>query len=756
MGLARRAEFVPLALVLALALARPAARASAQSKPATGSAELELEADQQRKVGPMFYADGHVDARYGSMRLRADHAEYDEKTRLLRVRGGVRFDYRNQTIRASSGWYDLASGRAGFENVTGTIRAVHRANPLVLVSPNPLSFQAESIERPDPETYVVHHGWLTVCDPRHPIWKFYAAKTTIKLDRKAVMRGADFRLFSIPVLYLPYASLPASQEMRQSGFLIPDVGESSLKGFVLGDSYYWTPASWLDMTFGGQYYSRRGWSEIASLRARPSENLNVEADYFGVSDRGIPGPGGTTIRQGGYESHQQLDALLGDGWRLAAELNQLSSLQFRLAFAETLSQAVNPEVESSAFLTNNFSGYSLNFAVLNYENFLSLSPEETTVLRRAPEALVSSVDRPLFRRLPLYFGFGMFADAVDRSDTASPQADTGPAVQRAEVAPSLTLPLRWGPWLGITPTFVVRATRYGAQQAPGGAILNSSLDRITEELTVDVRPPAFAREWGKPASRWKHAIETDVVYRNVQGVDDFARIIRFDEDDTLTDTNDLEFSVTQRLFHRSGDKPASELVSWQLTQKYYFDPTFGGALVPGQRNVLQALDSLTPFAFADRTRRFSPVISDLRIAPGSRWDVQLRQDVDPVLGRVTATGALVKIRPYRDTFLTLAHFSVNTNPVLQPHSNQIRALAGLGDINRPGWNTSFGFSYDAHQHLFQNQLAQIGYNGSCCGITLEYRRLALGPFRIENRFGVALQIANIGAFGKIRRQEKIF
>jgi len=56
----------------------------------------------------------------------------------------------------------------------------------------------------------------------------------------------------------------------------------------------------------------------------------------------------------------------------------------------------------------------------------------------------------------------------------------------------------------------------------------------------------------------------------------------------------------------------------------------------------------------------------------------------------------------------------------------------------------------------QNQLAQVSYNGSCCGIAFEYRRLALGTIRTENQFRLALIIANIGTFGNLRRQEKIF
>jgi hypothetical protein len=35
-------------------------------------------------------------------------------------------------------------------------------------------------------------------------------------------------------------------------------------------------------------------------------------------------------------------------------------------------------------------------------------------------------------------------------------------------------------------------------------------------------------------------------------------------------------------------------------------------------------------------------------------------------------------------------------------------------------------------------------------------RLSLGQIRTENEFRVALNIANIGTFGNLRRQEKLF
>jgi LPS-assembly protein len=724
----------------------------AQVRLPVGRALVELEAKQQRKEGNVFIADGDVDLRYKDLRLRADHVEYNADTSEATARGHVQFDYGSQHLEADSARYNVRSGRGTFWQVRGYVQIQRRPAPNLLVTPNPLYFEGQQVERIDERTYKILHAWMTVCAPERPKWTFYAPRATLHIDRSVALVNANFRLFRIPLLYLPYATAPAGRKLRQSGFLIPEFATSSRKGFVLGDAYYWAPADWLDATLGAQLLSRRGWSQRGDLRARPWENVRIGYNYFGVVDRGLRDSTGARVPQGGRESRVEFDALLPGGWRAVADLSQLSSLTFRLAFAETFGEAINSEVRSSAFVTNNFRGFSLNFSALNYKNFLSAQPETAVVLRSAPGVWFGSVDQAPWRRWPIYFGFHVFADAVHRSD---PNIETPAAVQRAEIAPEVTIPLHWGPWLGVTPTFMLRATRYGSQLLSGTAV-GDSVHRTTAELTVDLRPPSLARIWESSSSKWKHSIEPQIVYRFVDGVNRFGRFLRFDENDTLTDTNEVEYSITQRLYRRTGEGQADELVSWRIAQKYYFDPTFGGALVSGQRNVFQALDSVTPFAFADSPRRFSPLVSDIRITPGGMYDAEFRTDYDPLRGQITAVGTLVKVRPYREFFLTLAHFSLRTDPVLEPRSNQIRALVGYGNLNRRGWNAAFGVSYDIRQQFLQNQLIQVSYNGGCCGIAFEYRRLALGTVRTENQFRVALIIANIGTFGNLRRQEKIF
>jgi LPS-assembly protein len=148
--------------------------------------------------------------------------------------------------------------------------------------------------------------------------------------------------------------------------------------------------------------------------------------------------------------------------------------------------------------------------------------------------------------------------------------------------------------------------------------------------------------------------------------------------------------------------------------------------------------------------------------PGTKYDVQFRVDFDPNRGQMTAIGTLLKLKPYRQTFIQLADFSTLNLPPqrftrdFRVRTDQARALFGYGDMNRPGWNTAVGFSYDLAEHAFQNQVAQITYNGSCCGLGFEYRRISVGTVRNDNQYRIVLLIANLGSAGNLRRQEKVF
>ena len=781
---------VLLALAASIFALRGAAAQEIIPPTSSGEASVRLEAEQQRKEGDLYLADGKVEIQYRNFRLRADHVQYNTKTYMATAHGHVLFDADTQHLTADSAEFNVQSGEGLFERVRGEVTMEHKANSDMLVSPNPLVFEAQEVRRLDARTYWIEHAWLTVCEPDKPNWKFSTSHATLHVDHTVAMLNADFRLFRIPLLYVPYASLPAGRRLRQSGFLIPEFADTSVKGIVIGDAYYWAPRDWTDLTLGLAYLSRRGWQQNGEFRAKPWENVSISAKYFGVIDRGLPAPvldaqGNPVLdssgnpesvleSQGGHSAQFNLDAQLHHGWRAVADFNQLSSLIFQLAFAPTFGEAVNSEVRNAGFLTNNFRGFSFDFAATSYKNFVNAQPQVDVDVRSAPEARFISADQAPWKNLPIYFGGDAFVGAVHRNDenlvtnsttgleTIVPGIVTPAFVERSEIAPRVVVPLRWGPWLGVTTSYTVRTTSYGAQII-GGALVNNSSRRTTGELNIDLRPPTFERVWETKSGKWKHTIDPEIEYNYVNGVGQFNRFILFDEDETLTGTNDFVYSLTQRLFHRTGDAQANDLVTWKIAQAYYFDPTFGGALVPGTRNVFQALDSITPFAFADEPRRFSPINSDLVISPDGKYDAEVRLDYDTVRHRITTAGTLLKIRPTENFNFTVAQFSIDNTAVrapfgavLQPPANQIRAQVGYGASNRRGWNAEGGFSYDVKQDTLQNEFVEVSYNGSCCGISFEYRRLSLGVIRTENQFRVSLNIANIGTFGNLRRQEKLF
>src|SRR5262249_54633684 len=158
-------------------------------------------------------------------------------------------------------------------------------------------------------------------------------------------------------------------------------------------------------------------------------------------------------------------------------------------------------VQNTAFLTKSFNGYNIDIAALSYQNYLSATPQTSVTLRTAPVARFSSLDRTISQSIPLYFSFDAFTGAEHRSDTATPFLTPG-YVPRSEFAPTFTIPVRWGDWLGVTSSFTFRSTYYGGQMV-NGLFVHEGFFRDTEEASVDIRPPSLDRIWKHGSVSWK-------------------------------------------------------------------------------------------------------------------------------------------------------------------------------------------------------------------------------------------------------------
>src|SRR5262249_44551423 len=118
-----------------------------------------------------------------------------------------------------------------------------------------------------------------------PKWTFTARRARIRLDHRANVYNAFFRIKNIPVLWVPYASISISKKDRSSGFLTPTSGSSSIKERTLNLRYFQTLGYRADLLIRSEVVSKRGLGLGFDFLARPDEHSHIALGSFLVVDR---------------------------------------------------------------------------------------------------------------------------------------------------------------------------------------------------------------------------------------------------------------------------------------------------------------------------------------------------------------------------------------------------------------------------------------------------------------------------------------
>lgn len=831
------AQGTPCHIVLTASPARPPAgekpgvaggKAAAPRLTISQEQPVEITARQCEAVGETYTLRGDVDIKFQDYIFRGDAVTYDSANGDATATGHAALDggRRDMHIMASHGNYNVKSQTGKFYDVAGTTGARFRGTNVTLTSSSPLVFAAQVMEQTGPEEYVLYHGSVTSCELPHPKWRFHAAKIILRVGDSAKFHSSTFRLKGVPILYLPYASTPAERLGRQSGFLVPTFGTSNTKGTIVGESYYWAINRSMDTTVGGEYLSKIGWMLLGDYRAKPSQTSFLNLNYFQVfTKKTVPVTVGTTpagapitapVSEAGEDVKLNGAALFAHDVRGVASLEYLNSFVFRETFSPTFTQAVNSEVKSDMFVTKSMEGYSLNAYLGRYQNFQSTAPGNVITILHTPGFESDGLDHRI-PGTPVYLAYDLAAEGLHRSE---PGFVTPNLVGRFDIDPTLSMPLVFGGWT-FRPAVDLRDTVYTQQNAPtpssGLQPVVSLLNRRTIGASMEFRPPALEKVFDRPVlgRKIKHTIEPYTVYRYTNGIENFASIIRFDFRDILSNTNEVEYGLVQRLYlKRLRDCPedvkkddgkdtkngkraptvapssctpagAHQFVTWELKQKYFIDPTFGGAVVNGVRNVFTTTDALTGIAFVTQPRRFSPIVSRLNFRTsgasekGRDIDVGWALDYDTTKSRINSStvygtyhignyffggseaymqdvGEVVFAPGTTIPLPPCIPGGLNSVPCVPQVYNQVRALVGYGSPSKRGWSAAANVGYDFEFKTLQYGAAQAAYNWDCCGIAVEYRRFSLGSIRNENQYRFAFTLANIGTFGNMKRQERLF
>jgi LPS-assembly protein len=782
-------------------------------------------ADQQEKDGDIYKLHGNVEIHYRTYILRADEVTYDSASGEAEANGHFTLDGgpNDDHLKASHGNYNLTAENGRFYDVTATTGLRFQENRVILTSTAPFAFTGKLVEKTTPDHYVVYDGSITTCELPHPNWKFEARKVVVDVGGNASIYHSAFFLHGLPVFYFPFATHPVAREARHSGFLIPTVGRSNTNGNEIGDEFYWAINRSMDATIGAQYLSKRGLSHRGEFRARPSDTSYIDLNYFGVTDRGISintAMGRQTLREGGQEARLNAEGNL-NGFRAVSNVDYLSSFLFRLAFNDVFTQAVNSEVKSQLFLSKEYKGFSLGGMVERYQNFFQTTNADATLsnppifdsirILHTPSVDASSVDQTLGRS-PFLWSVDASLAGLSRSE---PGFHTSSLLGRFDLNPEISVPLQFRGW-SVRPALTLHETYY-TERFVNGLAINDPTNRQALETSVEVRPPVLEKIFDRQflGRKWKHVIEPRVVYRYVTGVNDFANVLHFDERDILSDTHEVQYGFVTRLYAKHPpssieecdipmtnlavgaaapeqtvpwqritnlrNQPCTpgpsvrEVATWEVAQKYFLDPTFGGAFLPGQRNVFATTADLTGIAFITQPRHLSPLVSRFRVATGSHADTEWDLDYDFQLSRINASTLLVNydLGPLTigagDAFLQIPQ-TITNSPTLSEglcgastaatqatcKFQQFRVSLGYGGLTKRGFSAASSVGFDAETKQLQFTTAQTTYNWDCCGVTMEYRRYAIANVRNENLFRFTFSLANIGSFGNLRKQERLY
>ena len=311
----------------------------------------------------------------------------------------------------------------------------------MLTSTNPYYFQGVWAERLN-DHYLLYDGFLTNCKVPHPWWRLRGSRFNVVPGESARAYRSVFLLRKFPLFYTPFFYKSLEKVPRRTGFLMPNIGNSSVLGRMVGVGFFWAINRSFDATYHGQDFTERGFAHHLEVRGKPAEHADFDAILYGVQDRGLLEPDGSRIKQGGYSVYVAGKADLGNGWTVRGVVNYLSSFTFREAFSQSFNEAVFSEVNSAAFLNKNWSTYSFDTVIERQRDFQSAEITATNpltgaittqtnavVIHKLPEVDFTSRDHQV-DDLPLWYSFNSSAGLL------SPAAPGGVRPFRASLAPS--------------------------------------------------------------------------------------------------------------------------------------------------------------------------------------------------------------------------------------------------------------------------------------------------------------------------------
>jgi len=655
----------------------------------------------------------------------ADALSYDKESDTYRAKGNVMIVW-NETVLiadnvtlSDAGNEAVAEGRVrvvkGSEVLHGDRLILHlHTNTWEVTNGNLLSrtsnfhIKGQKIEKVGEDKYRLDRGSFTTCDGEHPSWKFSSSNMDVTLEDIATGKNDIFYIKDIPLLYTPYMLFPVNRE-RQTGLLIPNIGNSTKKGANIDIPFYWPISPSQELTADLDLMTKRGAGIGLDYNyRRPNDSLGKLQGFY-IYDTSEDKNRGNLVTQ-------QLE-WLSPSLVYRSDVNVITDSNYFLDYASESGEYNRQILDSSVSLTKNWQNYSLAGEFRYVDNLLA--PSNRLTLQKLPTIDFTAI-RQKVPGTPLYL-------ALDSSFVNLYHED-GIKGQRLNFHPFATVYLPMPAGLEFSAWGGYQQRLYNAYSASAGNRGDGSHGIGLADAGATVST-SFARiydtDWGT-LSRIRHSIVPEVGYNYVQSKDQ-DNLPNFDYDDRVLGQSMTTWSITNYLTgkFRQGDAPPiyRDLLYLRLSQGYQISGSRRDllSLVP---DVEQRLTDLRIEA------KFTP-IKELSLFTDSRFNTYESSFSTAVAGLELIDG--------KENSATLSyHFS----------RDNVEYLMGKFETNllKPFVFKSL-VRYSVDKGGFLELSPAVEYKQQCWSVELSYHDR---PVYGDKGFFINFTMAGIGPLGKLK------
>jgi LPS-assembly protein len=468
----------------------------------------------------LYIAKGKVKIVRADTVLEADEITYNTATNDAVATGAVRYSDKDVVIAAGRAEINLATKNGKLFDAEIFFKAGN------------YRIAGKEIERNDETYFIRPKAKFTTCDGLLPSWCFQGRQAEVITGQELNAKDVSFRIANLPVFYTPYFHAPILTE-RTTGFLLPDFGYSTEKGFYFHIPFYWVISENRDATFIIDEYTKRGTGTGLEYRYVAPEHIKgswlvyhirdtkLEKDFFEVK---------------GIHNQRSSDTIGG-----FLSVNYINEKDFFREFHSDIETRSNRFLESTGELSLPFTN---SRAYLLSQYWVDLKEHTLSPAQRLPE--VGYVLNPV------KYGDFLFSAT---STVSNFWKDEGIFGQRLDIYPRIFHSL--GKDIVFSQALGFRETAYSLYRDPPDE--NPHRESFEYDIVANAR---FFKKYGSLS----HIVEPSLGYTFI--TNSINELTVFDSVEMFKKTSTIELALLNRLRDSNG-----EILAVRLSQGF---DSYGG------------------------------------------------------------------------------------------------------------------------------------------------------------------------------------